>query len=95
MYLINMFHNHIKASCARYDLDLMFELTQLVTTSKAHRQTGVNLVVKLVTFTMDVTEGGLKLSKKHEKLRWQVKNKVLPKPKKIRRRMRLSSLRNK
>ena len=45
---------HIKWSCAWFDLELMFKLTQILTTSKACQQTGVNLVVKLVTFTMDM-----------------------------------------
>ena len=50
-----------------------------LTTSKACQQTGVNLVVKFVTFTWDVEMQGAKLFKKIEKLRWQIRNKVLTK----------------
>ena len=72
MYLIDMFDNHIKASCAWFDLDLMFGLTQLVTTSKACWQTGV-------TFMMDTDKQGSILRKKFEKLNWQLDNPDLSK----------------
>ena len=60
----------------------MISLTQLVTTSKAHWQTGVNLVVKLVTFKMDIDKQTAKFMKKIEKLRWQIRNEVLTKEQK-------------
>ena len=77
MYLINMFDNHIKGSCAWYDLNMMLGLTQILTTSKASLQTGVNLIVKLVTFKMDIDKQAAPLRKKIEKLQWQIDNAVL------------------
>ena len=65
---------HIKGSCAWFDLDLMFELTQILTTSKAPWQTGVNLIMKLVTFKMDINQQASVLRKKLEKLSWQLEN---------------------
>ena len=44
MYLFDMLDN-IKGCFAWFDLDLMFTLTQILTTSKAYRQTAVNLFV--------------------------------------------------
>ena len=57
----------------------MFRLTQLVSTSKACQQTGVNLLVKFVIFMMDVDKQGAKLYKKIEKLRWGIGNAILTK----------------
>ena len=55
----------------------MISLTQLVTTSKACQHKGVNLVVKLVTFMMDIKGQAVVLRKKLEKLNWQLGNEVL------------------
>ena len=41
----------------------MLDLTQLETTSKAYRQTGVYLVLKLVTSAMDIEGQALVLQK--------------------------------
>ena len=60
----------------------IISLTQLVTTSKARQQKGVNLVVKLVTSTMDIEGEAAKLHKKIEKLKWQKDNEVLSKNRK-------------
>ena len=44
MYLIDMFDNHFKGYCAWFDLNMMFGLTQIVTTSKApDRQVSIKL----------------------------------------------------
>ena len=55
----------------------MFRLTQIWATSKACWQTGVNLVVKLLTFTIDIDKQTAPLHKKIEKLQWQIDNAVL------------------
>ena len=44
--------------------------------------TGVNLFVKLVTLQMDIDKQTAKFMKKIEKLRWQIRNKVLSKEQK-------------
>ena len=49
---------------------MMFTLTQILTTSKACQQTGVNLV----TFTMNIDKEAAVLRKKLEKLNWQLEN---------------------
>ena len=56
---------------------MMLGLTQILTTSKASLQTGVNLIVKLVTFKMDIDKQAAPLRKKIEKLQWQIDNVVL------------------
>ena len=55
----------------------MFGLTPILTTSKAHRQTGVNLVVKLLTFTIEIDKQTAPFHKKIEKLQWQIDNAVI------------------
>ena len=62
-----------------FDMFNIFRLTQLVTTSKACWEIGVNLLVTFVTFMMDVDKQGAKLYKKIEKLRWEISNAVLTK----------------
>ena len=52
----------------------MFRLTQILATSKACQQTGVNLIVELVTFKMDIDQQAVVLRKKLEKLNWQLEN---------------------
>ena len=53
-----------------------------MTTSKACQQIGVNLVVKLVTFMMNIEQKGAKLHKRIEKLEWEIRNEVLSKKQK-------------
>ena len=48
----------------------MLTLTQILATSKAWRQTGVNIV----TFTMNINKEAAVLRKKLEKLNWQLDN---------------------
>ena len=48
----------------------MLTLTQILATSKACRQTGVNIV----TFTMNIDKEAAVLRKKLEKLNWQLDN---------------------
>ena len=52
----------------------MFTSTQILTTSKACQQTGVNLIV---TFKIDLDKQAAPLRKKIEKLQWQIDNGVL------------------
>ena len=60
----------------------IFSLTQLETRSKAFWQTGVNLIVKLVSSTMDIVNEGCKLQRKIDKLERQKNNTVLTKEQK-------------
>ena len=55
----------------------MLRMTQILTTSKACQQTGVNLVVQFLTFTMDIDKQTARLRKNIEKLQWQIDNTVL------------------
>ena len=52
----------------------MLRMTQILTTSKACKQTGVNLIV---TFKMDIDKQAAPLRKRIEKLEWQIHNAVL------------------
>ena len=66
VYLFNMLDN-IKGCFAWFDLDLMFTLTQILTTSESCQWTGV-------VSTMDIEAQGAKLCKKLEKIQWQLTN---------------------
>ena len=58
MYLYDMLDN-IKGCFAWFNLDLMFTLTQILTTSKTCQQTGVNLFV-IFFFTMEAQAAALR-----------------------------------
>ena len=66
-----MLNNNIKGSLLDLTWIWCVELTQILVTSKADWQTGVNL---LVTFTVDVEKWASLLRKKLEKINWQLIN---------------------
>ena len=73
----------------------MFSLTQLETTSKTCQQTSVNLVLKLISSTMDIVKKAGKLQKKIDKLGWQKNNDVLTKEQKYNKQKEIDKIRNK